>query len=41
VSYADDVDIGGEIVVTKQTNTQCLLDASEEIGLEVNPEKTK
>jgi hypothetical protein len=39
--YADDVNIVGEKVDTIQKNTKALLDASKEVGLEVNPEKTK
>jgi coproporphyrinogen III oxidase-like Fe-S oxidoreductase len=31
----------GENIDTIQTSTKALLDASKEIGLEVNPEKTK
>jgi hypothetical protein len=39
--YADDVYIVGENMDTIQKNTIALLDASKEVGLEVNPEKTK
>jgi hypothetical protein len=41
LTYADDVDIVGGNTDTMQKNTRALLDASNEIGLEVNSEKTK
>jgi coproporphyrinogen III oxidase-like Fe-S oxidoreductase len=41
LAYADDVNIVGENIDTVQKNTKTLLDASKEVGLEVNPEKTK
>ncbi|KAJ4451139.1 hypothetical protein ANN_02580 [Periplaneta americana] len=39
--YADDVNMLGENPQTIRENTGILLKASKEIGLEVNPEKTK
>jgi hypothetical protein len=41
LANAYDVDIVGESIGTVKKNTEALLDASEEVGLEVNPENTK
>jgi hypothetical protein len=41
LSYADDVNIVGENIDTIEKNKEALLDAGKEVGLEVNPEKTK
>jgi hypothetical protein len=41
LAYADDVNIVGDNIDTIQRNKKALLDASKEVGLEVNPEKTK
>jgi retron-type reverse transcriptase len=41
LAYADYVNIVGENIDTIQRNTKALLDTSKEVGLEVNPKKTK
>jgi hypothetical protein len=40
LTYVDDVNIVGE-TDTVEKNTEALLDASKEVGLKVNSEKTK
>jgi hypothetical protein len=40
LAYADDSIVGENIDAIKK-NTEALLDSSKEVGLEVNPEKTK
>jgi hypothetical protein len=41
LAYADDVNLLGDIIDTIKENTESLIDASKEIGLEINVEKTK
>jgi hypothetical protein len=39
--YADDVNLLGDDIETIKKNTQTLIDAGKEVGLEVNTEETK
>jgi hypothetical protein len=39
--YADDVNLLGDDTAIVKKNTETLIDASKEVGLEVNTEKTK
>jgi hypothetical protein len=41
LSYADDVNIVGENIDTIYKNNEALLHVGKEVGLDVNPEKTK
>jgi hypothetical protein len=41
LAYSDDINILGENIDTMQKNTEALLDASKEVDLEVNSDKTK
>jgi hypothetical protein len=41
LDYADDVNLLGNNINTINKNTQTLIDASKEVGPEVNVEKTK
>jgi hypothetical protein len=41
LAYADDVNLLGDEIDTINRNTETLIDASKEIGLEVNVEETK
>jgi hypothetical protein len=41
LAYADDVNIVGENIDAIPKNTKALLDASKEVGLKLNPKKTK
>jgi hypothetical protein len=41
LAYADDVNLLGDNIDTINKNTQTLIDASKEVGLEVNVKKTR
>jgi hypothetical protein len=41
LAYADDVNLLGDIIDTIKKNTETLIDASKEVGLEINVRKTK
>jgi hypothetical protein len=41
VAYADDANVLGDNIDTIEKNTETLIDASKEVGLEINIEKTK
>jgi hypothetical protein len=41
VDYADDVNLLGDNIDTIKENTENLIDANKEVGLEINIEKTK
>jgi hypothetical protein len=41
LAYADDVNLLGDNIDTIKKNTETLIDASEEVGLEINVEKSK
>jgi hypothetical protein len=41
LAYADDVNLLGDNIDTIRKSTETLIDASKEVGLELNVEKTK
>jgi hypothetical protein len=41
LAYADDVNLLGDNIDTVKKNTEILIDASKEVGLEINVEKPK
>jgi hypothetical protein len=41
LAYADDVNLLGDNIDTVKKNTETLIDANKEVGLEINVEKTK
>jgi hypothetical protein len=41
LAYADDVNLLGDNIDNRNKNKETLIDASKEVGLEVNVEKTK
>jgi hypothetical protein len=41
LAYADDINIVAENIDTIKKNAEALLDASKEVGLDMNPEKIK
>jgi hypothetical protein len=41
LAYADDVNLLGDNIDTTEKNAETLIDASKEVGLEINVEKTR